>query len=57
MNMVDLTGIPSFHQGKNSVRRKMNKLKQSDFYYNFRFMGQDEDGRFRANYRLKNCKC
>ena len=57
MNMVDLTGIPSFHQGKTSVRRKQFKLSRNDFYYNFQFMGKGEDGRFGANYRVKRCNC
>ena len=53
MNMVDMSGIPSFHQGLKDVRKKRTRLKDDDFFYNFRLMKKEEDGRFKANYRVR----
>ena len=51
--MVDMNGIPSFHQGLMDVRKKRIRLKDDDFFYNYRFMKKEEDGRFKANYRVR----
>ena len=53
MNMVDLSAIPSFHQGMGDARNKQSKLEQDDYFYNLRFITMKEDGRFRTNYRVK----
>ena len=54
MKMVDLSAIPSFHQGMKDARDKKSKLKQDDYFYNLRFITMKEDGRFVANYRVKH---
>ena len=54
MKMVDLSAIPSFHQGMTDARNKKNVLKPDDYYYNLRFIKMEEDGRFVANYRVKH---
>ena len=52
--MVDLSAIPSFHQGMKDARNKEHMLKPDDYYYNLRFIKKREDGRFVANYRVKH---
>ena len=54
MKMVDLSAIPSFHQGMTDARNKEHMLKPDDYYYNLRFIKKREDGRFVANYRVKH---
>ena len=54
MKMVDLSAIPSFHQGMTDARNKEYMLKPDDYYYNLRFIKKREDGRFVANYRVKH---
>ena len=52
MKMVDLSAIPSFHQGMTDARNKEHMLKPDDYYYNLRFIRYSEEGRLLANYRV-----
>lgn len=54
MNIVDLSAIPSFHQGFIDSQVKRFNLQFDDFYYNLRFIKYSEDGRLLANYRIYN---
>ena len=52
MKIVDLSSIPSFHQGFIDSQVKRYNLPLDDYYYNLRFIRYSEEGRLLANYRV-----
>lgn len=54
LDIVDLTDIPSFHQGYGNVKKKQSKTNESDFFYNLQYIGMKEDGHFKFNYCVQN---
>ena len=52
MNVLDLSAIPSFHQGFTDSREKSHYLSMKDYYYNLRFIRFSDEGRLLANYRI-----
>lgn len=54
MDIVDLSSIPSFHQGFTDSSEKIRGLSMNDYYYNLRFINYSDEGRLLANYRVYN---
>ena len=54
MSIVDLSSIPSFHQGFTSSQSKISKVSLPDYFFNIRYIGYSEEGRLLANYRVFN---
>lgn len=52
LKIVDLSSIPSFHQGFVDSQGKRYNLLFDDYYYNLRFIKFTEEGRLLANYRV-----
>lgn len=52
MNIVDISAIPSFHQGFEDSKAKKKQLHFDDYYYNLRFIKFIEDGSLLANFRI-----
>ena len=52
MAIVDVSTIPSFHQGFEDSKTKKKLLHFDDYYYNLRFIQFVEDGSLLANFRI-----
>ncbi len=52
MAIVDISAIPSFHQGFEDSKAKKKLLHFDDYYYNLRFIQFIEDGSLLANFRI-----
>ena len=42
--LINMSGIPIFHQGESGSRKAKRKVSEDDFFYNKQFLSFDIDG-------------